>query len=116
MALSDDPHAWLMPYYRNLRKRPAFAQLAPSHQFEQLVEHVAASYPSKASELWRLTRGDRQLICVAKYLPYPQGVDPRLLEADGSFRRTQLCKDGQAADELAAGWRLALVRTGWSES
>jgi len=71
--------------------------------------------PGLCDMLWRLTRGDRPLICVAKYLPYAQGVDLRLLEADGSFRRTQLCKDGRAADELAGDWKLALVRTGWSE-
>src|SRR5438094_861643 len=118
-ALSSDPHAWLRPIYARLQTHPAFSQFAPSHQFDQLVQAVERENPSKAAqmrewsvaaqhallqhlasmveqkaegetiELWRVRKGERELTCVAHYLPI--GIDVRLLEGD-DFRRTQLCK------------------------
>ena len=44
-------------------------------------------------ELWRVRKGERELRCVAVYLP--TGIDLRLLERDG-FRRTELVRDAPA--------------------
>ena len=35
------PHAWMRPYYEAIASREGFSHLAPSHQFELLVEAVA---------------------------------------------------------------------------
>jgi hypothetical protein len=65
--------------------------------------------PSREVELWRMRKGDRELVCVTVYLPI--GIDVRLLEGDG-FRRTQLVKDAPAVEELAEKWRVALIKHG----
>ena len=49
--LSSDPHAWLRPFYADLRSHPAFASFAPSLQFQQLVQAVEREHPSKAATL-----------------------------------------------------------------
>jgi hypothetical protein len=62
-------------------------------------------YPRPAQreiELWRVTKGSRELRCVALYLP--TGIDLRLMEGE-DFRRTQLLRDGPAVQELANEWR-----------
>lgn len=56
-------------------------------------------------ELWRVRKDDKDLRCVAVYLP--RGIDLRLLDAQG-FRRTQLLKDGPAVETLAEKWRRRL--------
>ena len=111
--LSSDPHAWLRPYYAALRSHPAFLQFAPATQFEALVKAVEREHASKAAqmrqwtvpaqhallthlasmldqketaapfELWHVRKGERQLRCVAVYLP--TGIDLRLLEGDTAF-------------------------------
>jgi hypothetical protein len=65
-------------------------------------------------ELWRVRKGDRELRCVAHYLP--SGIDVRLLEADGSFRRTQLCKMAPEVEKLSGEWLKALLEVGWNRS
>jgi hypothetical protein len=84
----------------------------------QVRQAVSREHPSKAATVcdWSVAMragGDRQLRCVAVYLPI--GVDLRLLEGD-DFRRTKLCKDAAEAHELADMWRDALHRSGWSTS
>jgi hypothetical protein len=61
--------------------------------------------------LWQVRKGDRELRCVAVYLP--SGVDIRLFEGD-DFRRTELCKDAPEAYALADKWHAALMEVGWS--
>jgi hypothetical protein len=63
------------------------------------------------TELWRVTKGNRQLRCVAQYLA--SGIDLRVLEGDG-FRRTHLCRDAPEADALSEKWRQALLERGWT--
>jgi hypothetical protein len=58
-------------------------------------------------------KGDRGLRCVAHYLP--TGIDVRLLEADGSFRRTQLCRIAPEVEKLSADWLKALLDVGWAQ-
>ena len=140
MALTSDPHLWLLPFYARLQTQPGFMQLASSHQFNQLVDAVTSDHPLEAmdmrswsagaqdallrhlassmeqppsavvSELWRLTKSNRTLRCVVHYLS--SGLDLRLLEGDG-FRRTQLCKTASEAETLSQGWRAALMERGW---
>ena len=62
-------------------------------------------------EVWRLRKGDRELVCVAAYIS--TGVDPRVFEA-GDMRRTQLVKDGPAAEALADEWRVKAQGVGWA--
>jgi hypothetical protein len=113
-------HDWLCPFYARLQQHPAFRHFAPSHQFDQLVQSIAAEHPAKAGqmrewsagaqhglllhlasmitqnegaepvELWRVKKAERELQCVAHYLPI--GIDLRLMEGE-DFRRTQLVKD-----------------------
>ena len=140
MALTSDPHAWLQPFFVKLKMQSSFPLLAPSHQFEQLLQALTAHHPNEAaqmrewppaaqhalmahlammleqappvavSELWRVEKGQRLLRCVVQYLP--SGLDLRLLEGDG-FRRTQLCKDAPDANRLSAEWQAALKDGGW---
>jgi hypothetical protein len=138
---SSDPHAWLRPIYARLAQHPAYRLFAPSHQFEQLVAAAAADSAAKAAnmrdwspaaqhdlllrlasmveqksdarevELWRVRKNDRELRCVAHYLP--SGIDVRLLEGD-DFRRTQLTRDAPETEKLANTWRQALGERGWT--
>jgi hypothetical protein len=138
--LTSDPHAWLYPLFARLASDRTFCLLSPSHQFGILRAAVAIEHPSKAAtmdewssaardglllhltnavretppasanELWRVTKGDRELRCLAVYLPI--GIDLRLLEGDG-FRRTQLCRDAPAVESLSQAWRDALTGRGW---
>jgi hypothetical protein len=61
-------------------------------------------------ELWTVTKGARQLLCVARYLPTE--IDLRLLEGD-DFRRTELHRDADLAEIRSMGWRPALEERGW---
>jgi hypothetical protein len=139
--VSSDPHFWLRPFYVHLRENPSFSLLSPSHQFEQLCGAVEAEQPGKAAqmgewspgaqkgclghlammveqtssesqvELWRVTKADLELKCVAVHLPIE--IDVRLLEGD-DFRRTQLWKLAPEVERLSDGWRKALLGVGWS--
>jgi hypothetical protein len=62
-------------------------------------------------ELWRVRKGDRELLCVAVYLQ--NGIDVRLMEGE-DFRRTQLVKDAPATALLSQKWCAALIASGWS--
>jgi hypothetical protein len=138
--ISSDPHAFLRPLYRKLAEDRTFLLLAEQHQYDRLVEaaatvserhaalmreytpaakiailrHIAKAESlrpgAKQVVLWTLRKGDRELACVAVYLP--TGVDMRLLE-DGDMRRTQLVKDGPHAEALATDWRAKAEERGW---
>lgn len=66
--------------------------------------------PTREVELWRVRKGDRELACLAVYLP--TGIDVRLMEGDG-FRRTQLVRDAGECTALSDDWKLKLVERGW---
>jgi hypothetical protein len=61
-------------------------------------------------ELWRVRKGDRELFCIAVYLP--AGIDLRLLEGV-DFRRTQLCRTAPDVQALAEDWKTKLIAAGW---
>lgn len=139
--VSSDPHAFLRPIYRRLAGERAFHLLAEPLQFDRLVEaaaevserhaalmreytpaakaailrHLAKAESlrrgEKQVELWRLRKGERELICVAVYLPH--GVDVRALEG-GDLRKTELVSDGPHAEALAEEWSRKARATGWS--
>jgi hypothetical protein len=140
-VVSSDPHAFLRPLYSRLAAVRDFHRLAGPLQFDRLVEAAAEvsehhavlmrewTTPAKAAilrhlakaeslrpgakhvELWRLKKGDRELLFFAVYLPV--GVDLRVLEA-GDMRKTQLVQDGPHAEALAAEWRAKAEATGWT--
>lgn len=62
------------------------------------------------SELWTVSKGERALHCVARYLP--TGIDLRLIEG-GDFRRTELHREADAATAVATKWKAALLERGW---
>ncbi len=141
MRVSSDPHAWLRPIYRQLAADRSFALISVETQFSMLVEAAAAQSEHRAALLrefnhttrvallghlakleqqrpgprqiamWTAQKGARTLSCVALYLAH--GVDVRLLEGE-ELRRTQLVKDGPAAEALADEWRVAALKLGWS--
>jgi hypothetical protein len=140
MALESEPYVWLRPFFKQLQQHPPFRHFASAHQFEQLLQAIAAEHPTEAAqmrqwtataqhmlllhlasmveqkasaepiELWRVQKGDRELRCVAHYLP--NGIDLRLMEGS-DFRRTQLAKDAPAVNALAENWKTALKGRGW---
>jgi hypothetical protein len=79
-----------------------------------LLLHLASMYSqdavNRSEELWRVRKGDRELICMAKYVA--SGIDLRLIEGV-DCRRTQLCRDGPTIEALAEKWRTALLDVGW---
>ncbi len=141
MTVSSDPNAFLRPIYHRLVADRAFHLLAEQHQFDRLIEATAEVSQKHASlmrrynaetrrailghlskaeslrpgptqvELWRLRKGDRELVCVTAYIP--TGVDLRVCEA-GDMRRTQLLKDGPAAEALAGEWPAKALAAGWA--
>ena len=116
--------------------------LSPSHQFGLLVEAVEREFPARAAELshysyeaqqgllahlvsmvsrgnesdtaelWRVSKDNRVLTCIARYLP--TGVD-LLVFQNGELRRSQLCPTGPDARTLATLWLAALEKSGWSQ-
>jgi hypothetical protein len=64
-------------------------------------------------ELWRVRKGERELRCVAVYLP--TGIDLRLMEND-EFRRTQLCPDAPTLHAVSADWHARLVQVVWPKT
>jgi hypothetical protein len=139
-VISSDPHAWLRPYFHQLAGEQGFSLLAPAIQFELLVAAVTEDQPQKAAqmrewsptaqqsilgwlrsvtrqappqrqvELWRVTKGERELRCIAVYTP--AGTDLRLMLGE-DFRRTELFKDAPALESRAAQWLEALVALDW---
>lgn len=126
----------MRPYYEAVASQEGFARFAIPIQFAILVDAVAQDHPAKAAklrdiddvrwqrailgslahivyprpaqreiELWRVTKNSRELRWIAVYLP--TGIDLRLMQGE-EFRRTQLLRDGAAAQELAKEWRLKL--------
>jgi hypothetical protein len=141
MTIYEDPFGWMRPIYSRLRDDARLSMLAPAHQFALLVEAVEQEQPTRAAELrqysseaqqgllahlgsvasqahesetielWRATKNDRVLTCVARYLP--TGVDVLVFQ-NGELRRSQLCPTGPDARTLAALWKSALEKSGWS--
>lgn len=141
ILVSSDPHAFLRPIYRRLAADRSFHLLAEQLQFDRLIEaatevserhaavmreynvatrsailrHLAKAESLRPGaeqvELWTLKKGDRVLRCAAVYLP--AGVDVRVFEND-EMRRTQLVKDGPAAEALAEEWRTKACAVGWA--
>ena len=140
MSIHEDPFGYLQPFYERLRANPSFAHLAQQHQFDELVRVVADEQPAQAAllrqyshaakvgllahlasvieqshsesiELWRATKDDRVLTCVARFLP--NGVDVLVFQ-NGELRRSQLCPTGPDARTLASLWKAALDKSGWS--
>ena len=77
------------------RDRSDTVAVAPDDTIEQIA-------PADTIELSRVRKGKRELRCITKYLP--TGIDLRLLEGD-DFRRTQLCRDAPAVDDLSSAWQ-----------
>jgi hypothetical protein len=95
-------------------KAAEMREWSPAGQHALLL-HLASRHDLKARgepvELWTVSKSDRQLRCIAVYLP--SGIDVRLMEGD-NFRRTQLCRDAPAVQALSAEWRLALLARDWA--
>jgi hypothetical protein len=41
--ISSNPQAWMRPYYEAVASREGFNHLAPSHQFDLLVEAISVA-------------------------------------------------------------------------
>lgn len=67
--------------------------------------------PTNEIELWRMRKGERELRCIAVYLP--SGIDVRLFEGE-DFRRTQLVCDSPELTAFSDKWRAALFEHGWT--
>ena len=93
--VSSSPHAWLIPFWTELKRQAFFARLAPELQSEALALALEIDYPAKAqeirewnfatrramlagldmlltagptkreTELWRMQKGQREVRCVA---------------------------------------------------
>ena len=117
-----------------------FANLAPELQANALADALAEDHPNEAAEirewnsttrramiavldqalkekhadkqveLWRMTKGNRELACAAVYTKV--GLDLRLVEGS-EMLRTELFQDGISAQARSCHWREALARTGW---
>lgn len=139
--VSSNLQAFLRLIYRRLAADRTFHMLAEPNQYDRLVaavaevserhatlmreytvlaQHALLRHLSSAEslrageagvELWRLRKGQRELVCVAVCLPV--GVDVRALE-DGDIRKTQLVKDGPQAEILATEWKRKSEATGWA--
>jgi hypothetical protein len=55
----------------------------------------------RETELWRLRKGEREIRCVAVYLP--TGIDVRVFIGD-EMERTRLMTDKYFAERLSAEW------------
>ena len=45
------PHAWLIPFWTELKRQTFFDKLAPELQFEALAFALEADHPAKAQEI-----------------------------------------------------------------
>ena len=140
MTIYEDPHAWLRPLYASVRTRNAsrnsryitssICLSRPSGKSSPRAQRKCANGPmaptsacllhravaaergtSDTVELWRVSKGDRVLMCRAKHMP--EGVDLQLFEGD-EFRRTQFSRIAPGARTLAATWLAALEASGWT--
>lgn len=141
--ISSDPGAWMRPIYADVARRPGFATWSTQHQFNALVDAIAAEYPQEAAkmrddgpitqrailglladmtrrkvparqvELWTVRKGEDELRALAVYLP--SGIDLRLVEQD-EFRRTALCRDAPELHARARAWKTKLLDIGWREA
>jgi hypothetical protein len=66
--------------------------------------------PTNGIELWRVQKGERELRCLAVYLP--TGIDVRLFEG-ADFRRTQLVRDAIESTAVSDGWKHNLLERDW---
>lgn len=136
----SDPNAWLRSYWADLHRQPFFANLAPDLQAAALADALEREHPAKAQEirewnratrlamlagldqglrerhasrevvLWTVRKRERQLTCVAVYLP--TGIDLRLMEC-GEMRRTELFSWGHVLLGRARRWQAVLAESGW---
>jgi hypothetical protein len=97
-------------------KAASMREWSPDAQVAMLkwLGDVTQEHPNPVNqvELWRVRKGERELRCLAVYLP--TGIDVRLFEGD-DFRRTQLVRDSCEVDALADKWRTALAERGWNQ-
>jgi hypothetical protein len=49
--VSTSPHAWLRPFWAELKRQTIFNRLAPELQAAQLAAALDADYPAKAAEI-----------------------------------------------------------------
>ena len=68
--------------------------------------------PVREIELWCVQKGERELHCVAVYMP--TGIDLRLMEAH-EFRRRQLCADAPTLHAVSADWHDKLAQIAWAD-
>lgn len=140
--ISSDAHAWLRPIWADLTQDPSFDLLTPAYQALVLAAIIAPDYPAKAQEIrewnaatrramlasldmavleghtaretevWRARQGNREVRCVAVYLP--TGLDLRLLDG-GEMLRTVLCGDPWSLKATARAWLEEAVGKGWAD-
>ena len=95
-------------------KAATMREWSPAAQIGLLgwLEDAVREHPNPISEveLWRVRKGDRELHCLAVYLP--SGIDVRLMEGD-NFRRTQLVRDAPATEIVSKEWNAKLMGAGW---
>lgn len=92
----------------SMREWSPDAQLAMLKWLTDMIYEQAN--PTNAIELWRVRKGERELRCVALYLPI--GIDLRLFEG-ADFRRTQLVRDAIESTAVSDGWKRKLEDHDW---
>jgi len=90
-----------------LRKPDGAIELPPSTEIQ--LEH--ALDPLREAELWRLRKGDRELRCIAGYLP--TRIKLCLMEGE-EFRRAEFFQEVKELEQCAQLWRSKLTDRGWS--
>jgi hypothetical protein len=94
-----------------MREWSAAAQMAMLKWLSDVVQEQPN--PVNEIELWRVRKGERELRCVAVYLPI--GIDVRLFEGT-DFRRTQLTHDAPECESVSREWRKKLIEErDWQE-
>lgn len=95
-------------------KAATMREWSPDAQIAMLkrLSDVTEEHPNLTNEieLWRVRKGERELRCLAVYLP--TGIDVRLFEAV-DFRRTQLVRDSPELTALSDTWKVALIERSW---
>lgn len=85
-------------------RKPERPIALPSSAVEQSQEALCEV------ELWRLRKGDRELRCIASYLP--TGTTLRMMERE-ECRRTESFQEGPELEQCAQLWRRKLTERGW---
>ena len=75
-----------------------------------LEQALKERHADRQTELWRMTKGSREVTCAAVYTRV--GLDLRLLER-GEMLRTELFHDGPSLQARSRQWRQALANVGW---